>query len=108
MNVYEIDAAFIFHQPIRWSVDVKLVKNDGVITESQDTALQIIHYAVSGDDNYVATLAINGTLFQLDVWKLEEDSQSGGNEDYTEIPEPLLPKSWGWYQAPFPDDKTGT
>ncbi|KAK3810333.1 MAG: hypothetical protein J3Q66DRAFT_352823 [Benniella sp.] len=94
-------AISILHQPLLWSIDVKLVEPEGNIT---DSAPQIIHYAVSGDGKYVVTLATIRKLLQLDVWKIHQDPRSGGSaEDCIERREPFLPTSCGYYKSPLPD-----
>ncbi|KAF9359381.1 hypothetical protein BGX34_008410 [Mortierella sp. NVP85] len=104
-TVAEAVAIFIPHQPVLWSIDAKLMGSEGNTTDSKDPAPQIIHYALSGDDKHVATLATNGKRLQLDIWNLARDPHSGRNMgDNDKFQEPFFPTSYGSHPASFKDD----
>ncbi|KAG0002382.1 hypothetical protein BGZ65_002685 [Modicella reniformis] len=54
------------HRPFLWSIDVSATKDQsaGVST----APINIIHYAVSGNSKYVATLSLRDKDLWLDVW----------------------------------------
>ncbi|KAG0216775.1 hypothetical protein BGX31_000488, partial [Mortierella sp. GBA43] len=97
-------AVFMRHEPFLWSIDVTLM---GGITDptTSVTPVRIIHYSVSRDGNYVATLSTNGRILQLDMWDLELHSHSEEYKDeFNETRAPFVPNSCGQHRISFSNE----
>ncbi|KAI7831330.1 hypothetical protein BC939DRAFT_226889 [Gamsiella multidivaricata] len=63
---YPADSYIRKHQPYIWSINIGHVDSD----VGEVSPKRIIHFAVSGDGNYAATLAASETYLLLELWDL--------------------------------------
>ncbi|KAG0248792.1 hypothetical protein BG011_009916 [Mortierella polycephala] len=62
------DSSLTVHQPFVWSVDLRQKHHDLADLDPEEGAMRLIHHAISGDGNYVATLASTTKRVILDLW----------------------------------------
>ncbi|KAF9192313.1 hypothetical protein BGZ50_008677 [Haplosporangium sp. Z 11] len=72
------DIPLNFHKPFYWSINVAHAdesKNNIDLARSA----RIMHYSISGNGAYVATISVLGKWLQLDLWDLESESGASTN-----------------------------
>ncbi|KAF9188187.1 hypothetical protein BGZ50_001485 [Haplosporangium sp. Z 11] len=69
------DPTLRMHQPYIWSLNV-CNKSDHDSQNPRETQKEIVHYAVSGDGSYVATLSIAGDSLHIELWDTNRTRKS--------------------------------
>ncbi|KAF9185867.1 hypothetical protein BGZ51_002417 [Haplosporangium sp. Z 767] len=69
------DPTLRMHQPYIWSLNV-CNKSDHDSQNPRETQKEIVHYAVSGDGSYVATLSIAGDSLHIELWDTSRTRKS--------------------------------